>query len=163
LRDNVGFTALAVDGPNVYVSGHCSVTGYDPLFVNCTNSQNVMWFDGSYVRGLGTGLSSNAYAIAVMNTNVFFGGPFTNAGGATAKGIARWDGRNWSEVGEQVQAHPHFSGCAGVHPRRFYQSHSLGTSRDKHNHPIRLRRARHRLAPLLPRALAAVMARSPKR
>lgn len=97
--DNVGFTALAVDGPNVYVSGHCSVTGCDPLFVNCTNSQNVMWFDGTYVRGLGTGLSSNANAIAVMGTNVYFGGVFTNAGGATAKGIACWNGLKWSEVG----------------------------------------------------------------
>ena len=97
--DNVGFTALAVDGPNVYVSGHCSVTPCDEFFVNCTNSQNVMWFDGTYVRGLGTGLNSNANAIAVMGTSVYFGGTFTTAGGATARGIARWDGSSWSEVG----------------------------------------------------------------
>lgn len=110
--DNIGFTALAAQGPNVYVSGRCSVTPCDANFENCTNSQNVMWFDGTYARGLGTGLNSNANAIAVMGTDVYFGGPFTNAGGNIARGIARWDGANWWSVGGGIVGNGSISALA---------------------------------------------------
>jgi hypothetical protein len=51
---------------------------------------------------MGTGLNSNATAIAVLGTNVYFAGPFTNAGGVAANRIAKWDGQAWSGVGEGV-------------------------------------------------------------
>lgn len=97
--DNIGFTAVAADANYVYVSGRCSITPCDPTWTDCTNCQNVMRFDGAYMHEMGTGLSSNANAIAVLGTDVYFGGPFTNAGGVTVSGIARWDGASWHNVG----------------------------------------------------------------
>src|SRR4030095_5067203 len=37
--------------------------------------------------------------IAVVETNVYFGGTFTLAGGLTVNRIACWDGQAWSQVG----------------------------------------------------------------
>jgi hypothetical protein len=112
--DNIGFVALAVDGPKVYVSGRCNISECDEFFVNCTNCANVMYFDGVYTHGLGSGLSSNANAIAVLGTNVYFGGPCTNAGGLSVRGIARWNGSEWSDVGGGVVGNGIISALAVV-------------------------------------------------
>ena len=97
--DNVGYSALAADGTNVYVSGWCQTSFCDSNLANCTVTDNVRRFDGQYVRPMGSGLNSNATSIAIMGTNIFFAGPFTNAGGVTANRIARWNGTTWSAVG----------------------------------------------------------------
>jgi hypothetical protein len=97
--DGVGFTAMAVTDTDIYLSGHCQITECDPTWTDCIVSPNVMRFDGTYGHGLGTGLSTNANAIAAVGTDVYFGGPITNAGGITVKGIARWDGSAWFDVG----------------------------------------------------------------
>lgn len=96
--DSIGFTAMAIQDTNIYVSGHCYIDSCDPLF-NCTECTNVIWFDGTYGRLMGSGLSSNANAIAVSGTDVYFGGSFTNAGGVPVSSIARWDGAAWHDVG----------------------------------------------------------------
>jgi len=52
---------------------------------------------------MGTGLNTNATAIAILGTNVYFSGPFvTNAGGVTVSQIARWNGTAWTDVGGGV-------------------------------------------------------------
>ena len=97
--DNIGYTALATDGTNIYVSGYGQTSVCDTNYQNCAITYNVRHFDGQYVRGLGSGLNTNATSIAIMGTNVFFAGPFTSAGGVTANRIARWNGFNWFPVG----------------------------------------------------------------
>ncbi len=42
-------------------------------------------------------------AIAVDHTNVYVGGFFDRAGGAPAAAVARWDGTNWSSLGNGLQ------------------------------------------------------------
>jgi hypothetical protein len=97
--DGIGNTAIAITDTDIYLSGNFQVTECDPTWMECTNSRFVMRFDGTYGRSLGTGLNTNANAIAVVGTNVYFGGLITNAGGVTVKGIARWDGNAWFDVG----------------------------------------------------------------
>src|SRR5258705_9779581 len=38
-------------------------------------------------------------ALAVSGSDVYVGGAFTNAGGAAANYIAKWDGSSWSALG----------------------------------------------------------------
>jgi len=92
-------TSIAVQGQNVYLSGTFNIDVCDPLFQNCVSGSNVMRFDGTFARLMGSGLSAPANAIAVMGRDVFFGGSFTLAGGVAVNRIARWDGQNWSQVG----------------------------------------------------------------
>ena len=47
-------------------------------------------------------MNGGVYAIAVNGSDVYVGGYFTTAGGATANGIAKWDGNAWSALGSGV-------------------------------------------------------------
>jgi hypothetical protein len=97
--DGIGFSGMAIQDTNIYLSGHFIFSPCDSNFENCTSCSNVLRFDGTYARVLGTGLNTKANAIAVVGANVFFAGPFTNAGGVTVNRIAKWDGQAWSNVG----------------------------------------------------------------
>jgi hypothetical protein len=92
-------TSIGFDSTNIYLAGTFRLTQCDDNLQNCVESSNVLRFDGTYARLMGGGLSGPAFAIAVLDTNVYFGGNFTNAGGVTANRIARWDGQAWSQVG----------------------------------------------------------------
>jgi hypothetical protein len=101
--DNIGFSALAVQGTNIYASGRLALTECDSLFNNCTSCVYAVYFDGTYAWPMGTGLNTNATSIAIVGTNVYFAGPgVTNAGGVTVSQIARWNGTNWTDVGGGV-------------------------------------------------------------
>src|SRR5438876_933356 len=41
-------------------------------------------------------------ALAASGTNLYAGGNFTQAGFATARNIAKWNGRSWSALGQGV-------------------------------------------------------------
>jgi hypothetical protein len=112
--DGIGMTAMAIQRTNIYLSGHFSLSACDSNLENCTNCDNVMRFDGVYARVMGSGLNSNATAIAVIGSNVYFGGKFTMAGGLPANGIARWDGNTWSSVGGSVVGNGTVSTLAAV-------------------------------------------------
>lgn len=52
---------------------------------------------------LGTGVNGAVNALAVLPDGALaVGGSFTMAGGVVARGIARWDGNTWSEIGGGV-------------------------------------------------------------
>lgn len=53
-------------------------------------------------ESLGSGLDSNVYCLAVYNNELYAGGMFTTAGGASASYIAKWNGSAWSAVGGGV-------------------------------------------------------------
>lgn len=61
------------------------------------------------------GLNARVNALAVFDDGsgpaLYAGGIFTNAGGAPASGIARWDGAGWSAVGGALQYNVVFSGA----------------------------------------------------
>lgn len=99
LNDSVGMDAMASLGNDIYVGGHFNITWHDPTLTYFTNCPNIMRFDGTYGRIVGTGLSSNVVAMCVKDSNLYVSGPFTNAGGVTANGFAMWDGNQWSSVG----------------------------------------------------------------
>lgn len=95
---NIGMTSVAFIGTDIYVGGHFSITWHDPDF-NGTNCMNILRFDGTYARIVGTGLNSNVTSMAVSGTNLYVAGLFTNAGGIAASKIARWDGNTWTNLG----------------------------------------------------------------
>jgi hypothetical protein len=56
-------------------------------------------WNGSSWSGLGSGMSSPVYALAVSGTNLYAAGDFFQAGGNTANKTAKWDGSTWSALG----------------------------------------------------------------
>ncbi len=95
---------MAFQDTNLFIGGHFSITQYDPNvgFNPETNCLDIMRFDGTYCEIVGSGLSSNAVAMAVLGTNLYVAGFFTNAGGITANHIAQWNGAAWSSPGGGV-------------------------------------------------------------
>jgi len=112
--DGIGYTAMALQDTNIYLSGHFSLNQCDDALTICTNCDNVMRFDGTYGRVMGTGLNSNASAIAIVGTNVYFAGPFTAAGGVPANHIAKWDGNSWAGVDGGVVGSGTISALAAI-------------------------------------------------
>jgi len=101
--DGTGFSALAAQGTNIYVSGQFYETECDSTLSNCTNCMYAAYCDGTYTWPMGTGLNTNATSIAIVGTNVYFAGPLvTNAGGVAVSQIARWNGSVWTDVGGGV-------------------------------------------------------------
>jgi hypothetical protein len=94
---NATVAAIAVSGGNVYAGG--SFTNASGVTAN----RIAMW-NGSSWSSLGTGTANGlgngtVSAILVDGSDVYVGGTFTNAGGAPAKAIAKWNGSSWSALG----------------------------------------------------------------
>jgi len=90
-------------GPALYAGGSFSVAGG-------RSARGIARWDGTQWSGLGTGLNSggsgltrSAYALAVFDDGggpaLYAGGDFINAGGTSARRVARWDGTSWSALG----------------------------------------------------------------
>lgn len=99
---NIGMDAVAFQDTNIYVGGHFVIVWHDPSLTIETNCNNILRFDGTYARIVGTGLNSNVIAMTTLGTNLYVAGLFTNAGGVTASHIAMWDGNVWWPVGGGV-------------------------------------------------------------
>ncbi len=89
-------SALAVDGPNLYVGGAFDRAG------TIQNSGNIARWDGSAWFTLGTGMNETVTALTIAHGSLYAGGFFRTAGGVTANRIARWDGIAWHSVGGGV-------------------------------------------------------------
>lgn len=76
-------TAMAVVGRHVFVTGSFPLAGGDSV-------HNIARWDGSQWNGLGSGLNSNAYALAVEENRLYVGGSFTEAGTKAATYIGLW-------------------------------------------------------------------------
>lgn len=94
----LGMDAIACMGTNIFVGGSFSIGTFDPP----QGSQGILRYDGTYCYSVGTGFNSNVVALAVINTNLYAAGNFTNADGYAANQIAMWNGLNWTNVGGGV-------------------------------------------------------------
>lgn len=99
---NIGMDAVAFMGTNIFVGGHFNISLHDPTFTYGTNCQNILRFDGTYARIMGAGLNSNVTYMAVLGTNLYVAGPFTNADGIAANKLAMWSNDTWTNVGGSV-------------------------------------------------------------
>ncbi|PWU19160.1 MAG: hypothetical protein C5B50_07290 [Verrucomicrobia bacterium] len=95
---NGAVNALAVSGSVVYAGGAFTMAGGNP-------ANYIAQWNGSSWSALGSGMSGDGnfattvYALALSGGTLYAGGYFTNAGGAAANAITRWDGTNWSPLG----------------------------------------------------------------
>jgi hypothetical protein len=84
-------------GSDVYIGGIFTAVGL-------VSANNVARWNGATWSSLGTGAANGVddtvYALAATSTgDVYVGGNFTQAGGAGASYIARWNGAAWSPLG----------------------------------------------------------------
>lgn len=84
-------------GSALYAGGDFNTAGRGPA------SNIAKWQNGSW-SPLGDGVDGTVHTLAsflnegVPRTALYVGGDFQTAGGATASGVAKWDGVNWSPV-----------------------------------------------------------------
>jgi hypothetical protein len=105
-------SALVVSGSNLYAGGQFVIKGG-------VNATNIAQWDGTNWSALGSGVSQTCHgdlppdplgyecgavdALASDGKNIFVGGRFRLAGGVNATNIAKWDGTNWSPLGEGLR------------------------------------------------------------
>ncbi|HEV2456459.1 MAG TPA: hypothetical protein VGY98_19505, partial [Verrucomicrobiae bacterium] len=97
---NIAIDAMTSIGTNIFAGGQLWLTylqGGDLQLA--TNCWDIFQYNGTWAEPVGTGLNSNVLAMAVIQTNLYVSGYFTNAGGIAANHIARWDGNNWWPLG----------------------------------------------------------------
>lgn len=80
------------------------IVGGQFQFAGGTNASNIARWDGSSWDALGEGVGSQAFntgvrTLTVRGTQLFVGGPFQEAGGETAAGMALWDAETWTSFG----------------------------------------------------------------
>lgn len=106
---NSRVTALAASGGNLFVGGEFT-TVFNPGGVPVTVNRIARW-DGSEWLPLGAGVAGGGFppfggpmvrAIAVSGEDVFIGGRFQSADGITVNNVARWNGFEWSPLGQGV-------------------------------------------------------------
>jgi hypothetical protein len=97
-----GVRVLAASGGVVYAGGDFTNVIDGPFYFV---ANHVAMWDGFnwYTLGSGVNPNGNVNAIAVSGGNVYIGGTFTNASGATANRIAMWNGSSWSSLGIGAQ------------------------------------------------------------
>src|SRR5262249_22910409 len=91
--------AAVVDGSgNLYIGGDF-IVAFD------VGANGIAKLDGTRWSALGSGLTGSSpnvptvWALAVVGSNLYAGGNFTNAGGVAATNIAKWNGSSWSALG----------------------------------------------------------------
>src|SRR5262249_31012347 len=94
---NPGVGILAVSGTNLYAAGQFDTAGQ--VTARCLAKWN-----GSAWSRLGSGIIdpyTTAWigSLALMGSDLYVGGRFTNAGGVTVNNVAKWNGSAWSAVG----------------------------------------------------------------
>ncbi|MBO9327013.1 MAG: hypothetical protein J7463_17125, partial [Roseiflexus sp.] len=102
---NTTVNTIAISGTHIYVGGDFTdaggVSGAD--YVACailSGTTSVTWTD---LLDSTFGISGTVNAIAISGGNLYVGGAFTDAGGASsADRIARWDGSRWHAIGTGV-------------------------------------------------------------
>jgi hypothetical protein len=109
---NGNVSALAISGGDLYAGGEFTTAGG-------MAANHVAKWNGSSWNALGSGVSApegypyyggRVAALAVLGSDLYAGGYFTNAGGSTANYIARWDGSSWSALGSGMgggDGYPH--------------------------------------------------------
>jgi len=88
--------------------GKLVVAGYIEK-IGTTVVNHIAWTDGVSWNAFGTGMSeggyvpgASVYSLAEFNGELFAGGYFTTAGGASVSHIARWTGSSWQPLGSGV-------------------------------------------------------------
>jgi hypothetical protein len=101
---DITMDAIAAVGSNIYVGGRFSFSAGDQNYLmDATSCPDIFCINnGSFARVVGTGFNSNVLDMAVMGTNLYAAGYFTNAGGIAASHIAMWNGANWLALGSGV-------------------------------------------------------------
>jgi trimeric autotransporter adhesin len=83
---------------NTYAGGTFQWTGagVPPVYLGRIarwNASSQLW------ESVGGGMDGVVYALKAFNGYLYAGGSFTNAGGVSTGGLARWDGTSWHQVG----------------------------------------------------------------
>ncbi|MBX3390531.1 MAG: hypothetical protein KF691_13865 [Phycisphaeraceae bacterium] len=105
--DGAVYTSTMWDPDGAGPAGPVLVIGGEFEYVGATLCRNVATFDpqtGVWAP-VGSGVNGSVSALAVQNGMLIAGGGFTEAGGVSALGLAKWNGTSWSA----------FSGWSGTY------------------------------------------------
>ena len=110
---NGGVVGMAFNGGNLYMGGYFYKVNDNGSLLN-GGSYFAIWNGsnwstlGNYTDGV---LNSTVDTIAMLGTDVYIGGAFTNLGGdARIDYLARWDGLEWNPVGNLTQSYGSLNG-----------------------------------------------------
>ncbi len=92
--------AMTVYNGDLYIGGFMRIgPGNNPL-------NGIMKCNDTVLTEVGKGVNGYVNSMAVYNGKLYVGGVFDSAGGKPARNIAVWDGKEWSAVGNGLEANP---------------------------------------------------------
>ncbi len=96
--------ALALDGNDLYAGGEFfNIGGVSTRSIAKWNGSSWSALGGGTISGIQkSGAPGIVYSIALVGNYLYVGGDFDKAGEVNANNIARWNGSNWSTVGNLV-------------------------------------------------------------
>lgn len=88
---------LAVMGSDLYAAQYDTIMDSPDDWLSA-----VYKWDGTSWSMLGDGMDGCAWALAVVNNELYVGGQFSSIGETSASNVARWNGSSWSALGSGV-------------------------------------------------------------
>lgn len=98
----IGFvTGFLPRGSDLYVGGLFTEAG-DKVVNSIAHWDGTNWSKlGSGMLGsFSSGVATTVRGMASVGSDLYVGGNFTNAGGVSARGVAKWNGSAWSNIGD---------------------------------------------------------------
>jgi hypothetical protein len=104
-----GVRAITIVGNDIYVGGTFTKAG-DVI------TNGIAKWNGEKWSGLGGGITdqppySGISAVVARGNDLYVGGNFNSIGGRNIAGIARWDGQEWSQLGDGLECRPDRFNC----------------------------------------------------
>ncbi len=126
--------AIEIHGSNIFVDGEFGRA-------DKVSASGIAMWNGSNWFGLGGGIHSGTrdgivMTLAVSGSDIYMGGKFSEAGGISARNIAKWSGNSWSGLGNGIRGDMERVRAIGISGSEVYVGGGFNTAGEVAAHNV---------------------------